>query len=194
MANRSRGLGPAGTGTIYGGRMRQREVRTLAPIAEAPEVGRWLSAMQDGRRDTLRELEDVSEDMIDVRPARGENSIGTALYHVALIEADWLLDDIFGVPLSESELAPWFPLADRDSGGQLTDVTGESLAVHLRRLAAVREDLIERLSPMSVDDFHTPRARERYDVSPAWVVHHLLQHESEHRAEIGWVKRHVASG
>ncbi len=86
-----------------------------------------------------------------------------------------------------------FPFADRDPGGQLTDVEGESLTVHLRRLAAVREVLIERLRPMSVEDFNTPRARERYDVSPAWVVNHLLQHESEHRAEIGWVKRQLAS-
>jgi hypothetical protein len=72
-------------------------------------------------------------------------------------------------------------------GGRLTDVQGESLAVHLRRLAAVRQVLIDRLRPMSVKDFHT--TRERYDVPPAWVVHHLLQHESEHRAEIGWCPR-----
>jgi hypothetical protein len=39
--------------------------------------------------------------------------------------------------------------------------------------------------------FHAPRVRERYDVSPAWVVHHLLQHESEHRSEIGWPRRQL---
>jgi hypothetical protein len=37
---------------------------------------------------------------------------------------------------------------------------------------------------MTAEDFHTPRAREDYDVSPAWVLHHLLQHEAEHRSEI----------
>jgi uncharacterized damage-inducible protein DinB len=173
--------------------MEEREVLTLAPMADAPEVGRWLSAMEDGRRDTLRELEGVSDAVIDLRPPRSENSIGTTLYHVALIEADWLFDDIFGIQLSDSELAVLFPFADRDSGGRLTDVQGESLAVHLRRLAAVRQVLIERLRPMSVEGFHTTRARERYDVSPAWVVHHLLQHESEHRAEIGWLKVQLAS-
>jgi uncharacterized damage-inducible protein DinB len=178
---------------VYGGPMQEREVLTLAPIADAPEVGRWLSAMEDGRRDTLRELDGVPEEMIDVRPLRGENSIGSTLYHVALIEADWLFDDIFGIPLSESELSASFPFTDRDSDGQLTYVEGESLAAHLRRLAVVREVLIDHLRPMSVEDFHTPRTRERYDVSPAWVVHHLLQHESEHRAEIGWVKRQLSS-
>lgn len=156
-------------------------------------MGRWLSAMEDGRADTLRGLEGLTDDLLDRRPPGAENSIAAALYHVALIEADWLFDDIFGIPLAESELAALFPFDDRDAGGQLTDIEGESLADHLQRLAAVREVLLARLGPMSVEDFHTPRARERYDVSPAWVVHHLLQHEAEHRSEIGWVRRQLTA-
>ena len=174
--------------------MNEREVRVLEPMADAPEVGRWLSAMEHGRRDTLRELEGVSDNWIDLRPPASENSIGTLLYHVALIEADWLFDDIFGIALGDSEAAEWFPKEDRDAGGQLTDVRGESLDMHLRRLAAVRAILTDRLRPMSVADFHAPRTRDHYDVSPAWVVHHLLQHEAEHRSEIGWLKRQAFSG
>jgi uncharacterized damage-inducible protein DinB len=173
--------------------MEEREVLTLAPMADVPEVGRWLSAMQDARRDTLHELEGVADDMIDVRPLSSDNSIGTTLYHVALIEADWLSDDIFGVQLDDSELAASFPFADRDAEGHLTDVEGETLSDHLLRLATVREVLVERLRPMPAEDFHSPRRRQRYDVSPAWVLHHLLQHEAEHRAEIGWLKRQLAS-
>ena len=110
----------------------EREVLTLEPMADAPEVGRWLSAMEDGRRDTLRELDGVPEDMIDVRPLHGENSIGSTLYHVALIEADWLFDDTSGIRLGDSELSAWFPFTDRDPEGQLTHVEGESLAATLR--------------------------------------------------------------
>jgi uncharacterized damage-inducible protein DinB len=174
--------------------MPEREVLTLEPIADAPEVGRWLSAMEDGRRDTLRELEGVTDRMLDVRPARGENTIGTTLYHVALVEADWLVDDIFGVRLGDSDLARLFPLAPRDDAGVLTEVAGESIQVHLDRLASVRRVLLERLRPMRVDDFHTPRARAEYDVSPAWVLQHLLQHEAEHRSEIGWLRRQLSGG
>jgi uncharacterized damage-inducible protein DinB len=173
--------------------MTRREVRTLEPLADAPEVGRWLSAMEDGRRDTLREMEGVSDNLIDRRPPKSDNSVGTLLYHVALIEADWLFDDVFGISLDESAVAAWFPLADRDTDGVLTEVQGELVDTHLRRLAAVRQELMDRLQPMSVADFHTPRAREQYDVSPAWVVHHLLQHEAEHRGEIGWLKRQALS-
>jgi uncharacterized damage-inducible protein DinB len=150
-------------------------------------------ALQDGRRDTLRELEGMSDQWIDLRPSASENSVGTLLYHVALIEADWLFDDIFGVPLGDSEASAWFQTHDRDADGRLTDVRGESLDTHLRRLAEVRTLVMGRLQPMSVAEFHAPRRREHYDVSPAWVVHHLLQHEAEHRSEIGWLTRQLSS-
>ena len=41
--------------------MVERELLILEPIADAPEVGRWLSALDDGRVDTLRELDDVTD-------------------------------------------------------------------------------------------------------------------------------------
>ncbi len=174
--------------------MPEREMLILEPIADAPEVGRWLSAMEDGRRDTLRELEGVSDPMVDARPPGSDNGIGTTLYHVALVEADWLFDDLLGIRLVDSELAPWFPMADRDDQGRLAEVRGESLAAHLERLATVREVLLQRFRTMGGEDFHAPRVRERFDLSPAWVIHHLLQHEAEHRSEIGWLKRHLTSG
>jgi hypothetical protein len=169
----------------------ERELLTLEPIADAPEVGRWLSALEDGRRDTLSELDNVTDEALDARPPGSENSIGSALYHVALIEADWLFDDIFGESIEGSDLEPLFPVDDRDDAGRLSVVAGESLATHLDRLGRVRQVVIERLRPFTAEDFHAPRARKAYDVSPAWVVYHLLQHESEHRSEIGWLRRRL---
>ena len=84
-------------------------------------------------------------------------------------------------------------LTDRDAAGDLTRVLGESLAQHLERLAAVRPILLDRLRPMPANDFHRPRVRPEYDVSPAWVIHHLPQHEAEHRSEIGWLRAQLAS-
>jgi hypothetical protein len=170
----------------------ERERLTLEPdLATDPEVGRWLAAMQDGRADTLRELEGVTPGMVDARPAGSENSIGATLYHVALIEADWLFDDMLGQPLGTTELAPLFPVDDRDEDGLLQQVAGVPFDEHLARLARVREVVLREVAPMSLEAFTRVHARARYDVSGVWVIHHLLQHESEHRAELGWLRRHA---
>jgi uncharacterized damage-inducible protein DinB len=170
----------------------KREVLSLEPIADDPEVGRWLSAMEDSRRDTVKVLEGVSDDMVDRRPPGSDNSIGSILYHVALVEADWLLADIFGAVDAPSEEPELLPFASRDEAGQLTNVEGESLGQHLDRLEAVRAIFMRRLTPMPSSDFHRLRQRETFDVSPAWVVHHLLQHEAEHRSEIDRLKHDLS--
>jgi DinB family protein len=171
-----------------------RERLILEPDADDPEVGRWLSALEDGRRDTLRELETVRQEMLDWRPEAPLNSIGTLLYHVALIEASWLLDDIFEGDPGPGWLPALLPFEDRDGTGRLIQVDGQTLADHLERLAAVRAYLLKRLRPMSNDDFHRPRRLERYDAAPDWVLHHLLQHEAEHRSHIAWLRDTYPTG
>ena len=156
-----------------------------------PEIGRWLAAMEDARRNTLKELEGITSDALDARPPGSENSIGTSLYHIAVIEADWLFDDLFGQALETSELGPLFPYDVRDERGILKGIVGVSLQDHLDRLARVRATLRREIGALSLESFLAVRARDRYDVSGAWVVHHLLQHEAEHRSEIGWLRRHA---
>ena len=167
--------------------------RLLLDVEEGvvPEIGRWLAAMEDARRRTLAELEGITSDVVDARPPGSENSIGSSLYHVALIEADWLFDDLFGQPLETTELAPLFPYDVRDEHGMLQGILGVGLDDHLDRLARVRATLRREIGALSLEDFLAVRARDGYDVSGAWVVHHLLQHEAEHRSEIGWLRRHA---
>jgi DinB superfamily len=169
-----------------------REVLSLEPDADDPEVGRWLSALQDCRRDTIKELNGVTDAMIDVHSTGTDNSVATILYHVALIEADWLLADIFGFASATSAEPALFPIADRGPDHHLTVVAGETLGQHIERLAAVRSILLDRLRPMTSQEFHRARRRDHYDVTPAWVVHHPLQHEAEHRSELGRVKAAIA--
>ena len=164
------------------------ELRGSWPATADPEVGHWLAAMDDARVDTLKELEGrVPDDLIETVPDPDLNSIGTILYHVALVEVDWILADLLG-----PDAPPWpsdlLPHGDRDRDGRLTEVRGETLAQHLDRLAAGRAIVREHLGPMSNEEFHRLRPREDWDVSGAWILHHLLQHEAEHRAHIAWVR------
>lgn len=168
--------------------MSEREVLRLDPIADVAEVGRWLSAMEDARRDTLRELDGVPDDAIDWAPDERTNTIGTLLYHIALVEDDWLFVDVLEQPEHRERRTDLLPFPDRIEGERLTPITGFTLRQHLDRLAVVRSTLLERLRPMTAEDFHRLRSHERYDVSPAWALHHLLQHEAEHRAHIAWVR------
>jgi len=172
----------------------EREVLALDPMAGDPEVGRWLSAMEDARRDTVREVEGLPDEAVDWRPEGAENTIGTLLYHVALVEADWLLTDILGSDGAGLWPHDWLPFEDRDAEHRLTAVEGESLERHLERLAAVRSLFLGQMRSMSGEELHRVRARDRFDVAADGVVHHLLQHEAEHRAQIAALRDARARG
>ena len=158
--------------------------KEMLAVDGSSEVEAALWRLEDARTRTLRVLEDVPGEFLD-QETQG-NTIGTILYHVALIETDWLFVEVLGEPVPP-ELKRLLPVEDRDEEGVLVAVRGESLEQHLARLREVRETLLSRLRTMTPEDFDRTREFPNYHVSPAWVLHHLAQHEAEHRGELGWV-------
>jgi uncharacterized damage-inducible protein DinB len=170
----------------------ERRALVLAGDAGAdPAVRPWLAALADSRRRTLDALHDLPGDAVDALAGEGPNGIGTLLYHVAAIEADWLFEDILGPESGAQWPAGLFPFDVREESGRLTPVLGVPMDAHLERLRAVRALLHTHLAPMTADEFERPRARDAYDVSAAWVVHHVLQHEAEHRAQMSAAREAV---
>lgn len=71
---------------------------TVHPLeGYSPELGSALWMMEDTRSRTLRAVDGLSPDRIDAAPVGAGNSIGSLLYHLAVIEADWLYADILQV-------------------------------------------------------------------------------------------------
>ena len=63
-------------------------------------------------------------------------------------------------------------------------MSGLSFEQHIDRLDAVRAIFLIALRGMTVDEFRRVRRLSDYDVTHEWVIHHLMQHEAEHRGEI----------
>lgn len=149
-----------------------------------PEIGAALWQLEDTRRRTLGVLKDIPNEYVDY-DVQG-NTIGTILYHIAVIEMDWLFVEILNEPIPD-EVTQLFPEDVRDQEGHLTPVKALTLEQHLSRLSEIRKILKEKLQGMTVDEFYRKRIFPQYEVSPEWVMHHLSQHEAEHRGEIGSV-------
>jgi len=127
-------------------------------------------------------LEGFDESLID-EPGPVGNSIGTVLAHIAIIETDWLYVEILGEDYP-ADLLKLLPPDVRDEQGNLLATPGLPLSHYLEALAAVRAKLVERVGALSPDDLYRVRSLTPYDVNPEWVLHHLIQHEAEHRMEI----------
>lgn len=166
--------------------MNERKNLLLTPLTGYSEsIGTWLAALQDTRARTLRVLEDIASQWLDFVPEGGSESIGTILYHLAAIEVDWLYEDVIQTPFPP-EIEAMFVHDVRDEAGSLTPVS-DTMQHHLDRLRFVRGRLLEVFSSMTPREFETPRGKPQYDISPVYVIHHLMQHEAEHRSQINWI-------
>lgn len=152
-----------------------------------PEIGRWLGALEDTRQRTRDALDGIQESVVDWQPDAHNHTIGTLLYHIAAIEVSWL-----GIEVMEGKLPVgiWdmFPYEVRDDQGRLTIVRGISYTAHWERLDRVRKLLLDCYKSMPLDEYRRVRSLEPYDVTPEWVLHHLCQHEAEHRSEIAAIR------
>ncbi|HZR41232.1 MAG TPA: DinB family protein, partial [Ktedonobacteraceae bacterium] len=78
-----------------------RDFRSVEPFPSyEPTIGRWLWMLEDTRRETKMALANIDQSLLDWTPSPTENNIGTLLYHIGLIELDWLYVEVL-------ENAPW---------------------------------------------------------------------------------------
>ncbi|MGG3468695.1 DinB family protein [Neobacillus pocheonensis] len=161
----------------------ERKSLLITPLpGYEPEIGRWLWSLEDVRRTLKERLAGLSQELID-RRLEGRHSIGSLLYHIALIEADWLYEEVL-CSAWPSEVQAMFPLEHRNASGELALFQGETIEAHFDRMDSVREIFLSHFRTMEMEDWRKPRVLPNYDVTPEWVVYHLIEHEAHHRGQI----------
>lgn len=146
--------------------------------SKVEEYGRWLWCLEDVRHTLITELTGISQHLLDTKIDERQ-TIGSLLYHIALVEADWLYIEVLGADW-DPEIRSLFPLESRSADGSITHIEGQSLEELLYRLNKVREVFLSYFRLMNLTDWRKPRVLEHYDVTPEWVVYHLIEHESHH--------------
>lgn len=159
-----------------------------AVVCREPLVGRYLTMLADCRALTKDAIKSVRSELLYWRRNDFDSNISDLLYHIALVEADWLFVDVLERTIPH-EMNDHLAYSDRDNQGRLIHIGTEELEASLARLDRVRAALNQAFSSMTLEEFRRPRTSEQREVSPEWVLHHLLQHEAEHRGQINLLKR-----
>src|SRR5215217_3256706 len=147
--------------------MTERRQMIVTPLAATnPEIGRWLWMIENARDRTNWFVDRIDQGSLDWQPAWSLHSIGTLLYHIALIEMDWLHVEVLG----NDGNSPYI-----DGMDSLFPYPVRTLSEHRERLATVRRKLVESYSTMTLDDFRRAKAVLGGDVTPEWVLQYLCQ-------------------
>ena len=152
-----------------------------------PVIGRIAAMLTNTRSRLLRDLEDVVVAELDPTPEWGPNSIGTLLYHIAAAELRWTFSSLRETDRFPDGREAWFPVETRDDAGRLSPVV-DQLDRHLARLEWVRGHLFETLRGLRDADLDRTFNPGENESGGSWILHHLMQHEAEHRGQIGEIK------
>lgn len=161
---------------------------SVEPVADcAPDIGRWLAILKDARKRTQYTLKLLKPEDLDAAPIAGLNTVGTLLYHIALVDLNWVYDNMLQQPYP-ADVAALFPYPLQHKDERLYAMSGWDLEAYQQRLNAAREKVHEVFKAMNATEFREILRRVQdfgeYEMTPESVLQHLAQHEAEHRGEI----------
>jgi len=142
----------------------------------------------------MQRVDGLDPKLVDWRVPESGNSIGTVLYHIALIELDYLYSDLLGQSFPQ-EVVDLFPYEVREESGRLTPIPAFELVWYMSRLDFAHSRVVQIVQAMDLEDFHRVRQLidRPIDLTPEWTLYHLTQHEAEHRGELAAIRARAQS-
>jgi uncharacterized damage-inducible protein DinB len=166
--------------------------RTLTSVPGfATGIGFYLSAMEEVREQLCEAVEGMSEDHIANPAIPGAHSIGALVLHIGEAEWYWMQCVVSGQKVTDQiRSAPYWDVLKAPNG-----IAGRSYSVEfcLNEIKKLREQTHETLAAFKDSDlervFSFERRGETIEPSLRWILHHLIDHEAQHKGQILMLKR-----
>ena len=168
------------------------ERRVLSPPDNlSREIGFYFAGMEEVREQLREAVEGMSDDHIG-RPAISDaHAIGALVLHIGEAEWYWMQCVVSGHKVTDEirDSAYWDVLKDSKRFSEQS----YSAKFCLNEIKKIRQQTYETLS--SFDDsqldrvFTFERRGETQELSLRWILHHLIDHEAQHKGQILMLKR-----
>jgi uncharacterized damage-inducible protein DinB len=157
-------------------------------------IGYYLSGMEEVRSQLVEAVKDIPDGMIGKPAFLGAHSIGALVLHIGEAEWFWMQMVVAGHQLTEEiKKAPyWDILDDVDAVAR----NGYTAAFCLAEADKIRNQTRDVLFSFSDKDLDRIIIYERPDKPTEhnlrWILHHLIDHEAQHKGQILMLKRLMA--
>jgi uncharacterized damage-inducible protein DinB len=165
---------------------------TLSPAAGvAPGIGYYLGGMEEVRGQLREIISGMSDEEIARRVRPDTHAIGALVLHIGEAEWWWMQCNVGGHELTDEDRRQpfWDVLVEPDEFPR----RGYSAQHCLDILDAIRRETRRLLASFSEDDldriYSFTRGGDTMEVSLRWVLHHLIDHEAQHKGQILMLKR-----
>jgi uncharacterized damage-inducible protein DinB len=172
----------------------ERDVISIPRGYRSREAASFLAQMDDLSRRLRADTRGLTPAELEWQPARGMNTIGMLLAHLAIVEVSWTCRGILG--MKETPFVELLGI-DRDDDGMPMPargrppkiLAGRPLAFFDRRLDLARARLRAVAKSLGERDLDRVESRvrasgRRQRLNARWVLYHLLEHFAGHYGQI----------
>ena len=157
-------------------------------------IGYYLSGMEEVRSQLVAAVKTVPDDLIGKPAFLGAHSIGALVLHIGEAEWFWMQMVVGGHELTEEDKkAPCWDILDDVEGVARNGYTTEFC---LREIEKIRNQTRDLLFGYNDKDLERIILFERHgketEHNLRWILHHLIDHEAQHKGQILMLKRLMA--
>ena len=155
------------------------------------DIGYLVSGMDEVREQLREAVKDLDVEATGRLAFPGAHSIGALVLHIGEAEWWWMQCNVAGHQITEEdEKAPYWDVLDEPAEFAKKGYTAEFC---LRQVDNIRNQTREVLFGYSDKDLEKIFSFERKgairDHSLRWILHHLIDHEAQHKGQILMLKR-----
>jgi len=154
-------------------------------------IGFYLSGMNEVRDQTREAVAGMNIDQIGRRGIPGAHSIGALVLHIGEAEWWWMQCCVAGHKLTDEDRngAYWDVLKDPE-GFKNKAYSTEFCLDEIDRIREQTRGTLARLADNDLERiFSFERRGETREHSLRWILHHLIDHEAQHKGQILMLKR-----
>jgi uncharacterized damage-inducible protein DinB len=157
-------------------------------------IGYYLSGMEEVRGQIIAAVKDIPDDLIGKPAFLGAHSIGGLILHIGEAEWFWMQMVVSGHQLTEEvQKSPYWDILDDVERVTRNGYTVEFCLEEVKKIRNQTRDVLfsyndkdlERIIMFERDDKPTEH-------NLRWILHHLIDHEAQHKGQILMLKRMMA--
>jgi uncharacterized damage-inducible protein DinB len=173
----------------------RRRVLTPHP-GLATGIGFYLSGMEEVRNQLKVAVKTVPDDLIGKPAFLGAHSIGGLVLHIGEAEWFWMQMVVSGHKLTDEdrEAACWDILDDLERVAQ-RGYTAEFCLSEIEKIRNQTRDVLFSYNDKDLERIITfERKGQTTEYNLRYILHHLIDHEAQHKGQIFMLKRLMALG
>ena len=157
-------------------------------------IGYYLAGMEEVRSQVVAAVKDIPDEFIGKPPFLGAHSIGGLVLHIGEAEWFWMQMVVCGHQLTEEDKkAPYWDILD---DVEAVARNGYNAGFCLQEAEKIRNQTRDVLFGYNDKDLERIINYERNDKPTEhnlrWILHHLIDHEAQHKGQIFMLKRLMA--